>query len=778
MALGQLITTPMGANAAVQNVLLGNGVTVSNISYSGEASAIGRFSGNTNIGLSEGIIITTGTINNVDGGPHGPNNSASAGVDNNAGGYGPLTAQAGTQTQDAAILEFDFVPFSDSVKFNYVFASEEYPEFVCSDFNDAFAFYISGPGIVGQKNMALIPNSTTPITINTVNGGSVGASGSANGCPPGGLSNTQYYVDNTNGQTIQYDGFTTVLTAESKVECGETYHLVIAIADAGDGLYDSGIFLEANSLSSDTPVEMTHQLSTDVFGNPDIMAEGCVSTTVTISRNNNLDQPLSIPLQVSGTATQGTDFTSVPTSINFNPGQSQVQFTIDALEDGITEGQESIVLTLEVIDPCGNPSPIVLTIYINDVDPVGASASAPEILCPGDSTVITAVGSGGGGNYTYLWNTGETTESITVTPDATTTYSVDITDDCLNQTATTTITVNVPVFPPLVLDETADITEICPYIPATISGNPTGGNGVYFYEWSTVEGVFSDQNSVQVVPSTTTTYTITVTDGCRETTTEEVVYTILSPPLVLEMSPNQKICPWDSTEISVASTGGYGQHFYLWPQTEETSSSIWVKPLETTTYTVIVSDECQTFTVSGTTTVEVVKPTANFTISSHLAFNNVPIQFQNLSDNAVSYEWDFGDNLNTSTLIHPQNTYPEPGFYDIELVAIDTLGCKDTIVKTLEIEEEWYVYIPNTFTPDENRFNNVFKASTFGIQTMEITIFNRWGELVFSSNDLNFEWDGTHKGKISPDGTYVYKVKFLTNSERQKNRVGHVNLLR
>ena len=120
----QLITnggqTP---GALVQNVLIGPGVNVSNVFYSGTQSAIGTFDAtNASIGIDEGILITTGTINQGADGPHGPNDAANAGVDNGVGGYGQLTNLVGTQTYNAAILEFDFVPLSDTVKFNYVFA--------------------------------------------------------------------------------------------------------------------------------------------------------------------------------------------------------------------------------------------------------------------------------------------------------------------------------------------------------------------------------------------------------------------------------------------------------------------------------------------------------------------------------------------------------------------------------------------------------------------------------------------------------------------------------
>ena len=243
------------------------------------------------------------------------------------------------------------------------------------------------------------------------------------------------------------------------------------------------------------------------------------------------------------------------------------------------------------------------------------------------------------------------------------------------------------------------------------------------------------------------------------------------------MSPSVEICPGDSVQIGVTATGGFGQYFYLWPHSGETTSSVWVNPFETTTYEVIVSDECQTFTVEGTTEIVVIRPTANFTITSETVFNNIPIQFQNLSTDAISYQWEFGDG-GQSTIVHPSNIYAEPGFYTITLIATDEKGCTDTISRPLEVEEEWYIYIPNTFTPDGDRFNNFFTASTYGIQTVAVTIFNRWGQLVFTSQDLNFKWDGTFNGEVVIDGTYTYKVSFTTNSRRNRTLVGHVNVLK
>ncbi|MCH2225143.1 MAG: choice-of-anchor L domain-containing protein [Crocinitomicaceae bacterium] len=773
---GQLITNGgMSPTDLVQNVLLGSGVTVSNITFNGTPIAIGQFDGSaTNLGLSSGVIMTTGTIQNTPEGPHGPNNSEGAGMDNNAPGFSLLSSLiGGVQTYNAAILQFDFVPFSDTVRFNYAFGSEEYLEYVQAGFNDVFGFFISGPGIAGQQNIARLANGQA-VAIDNIHSAGTNINGTSFG-----PANSQFYVNNAGGATIQYDGFTKVLTAESEVQCGETYHLIIAIADAGDGVLDSGIFLEANSLSSKTPVDISHQLSQNLFNDEDIMAEGCVSTTVKIRRgNNDVGSSMTIPIQLSGTAIEGVDYSNIPNSITFPIGVQEVSFIINAFQDGITEGQESITITLPVLDPCGNPNPVSKTIYINDVEPVAVTISGEEVICPGDPVILTANPTGGAPPYTYLWNDGQDTQSITVSPLVTTTYSVSVTDDCLNETANANIEVIVPVHPALTLNQTPDITEICPYITAVLSANPTGGSGNFTYEWSSnFESNLGNTNSISVTPSTTTIYTVTVTDNCGNTITENIVYTITSPPLTLTMSPGVEICPGDSVEIGVTATGGFGQYFYLWPHSGETTSTVWVNPQNTQTYTVIVSDECQTFTVEGETEITVVRPTANFTVTSQTVFNDLPIQFQNLSEDAISYDWDFGD-FNESTDVHPTNIYDDPGIYIITLIATDKKGCTDTIARPLEVEEEWYIYVPNTFTPDGDRHNNDFRASTVGIQYLSISIYNRWGEQVFFSSDRSFIWDGTYEGTYVNDGTYTYAIEFVTNSRRQKSLTGHVNVLR
>jgi len=770
----------------VQNVLLGPGVTVSNINYSGSGSAIGSFTANVNnFGLSSGVVITTGTIYAGGNGPQGPNNSPNSGLDNGFPGYTLLSNQiGGASTYNAAVLEFDFVPYSDTVRFKYVFGSEEYPEYVGTPFNDVFAFFIAGPGISGLQNIAKLPNGQT-VAINNVNGGNPGAS------PPVGSSNAAYYVYNGTGSNspydgsntyMQYDGFTKVLEAVSRVQCGQTYHLIIAIADTGDGIYDSGIFLEANSLTSKVPVDISYVMSANSFNDGVTMAEGCVSTTVTLTRNtSNLSVPLTVPITLSGTATELIDYTDIPSSVTFPAGQSTVTFTFTALSDGLTEGVETVNMLFDVPDPCGGSNGVPLNLKIGDIQPVQVVVQSSDVTCPGQNVDITATVTGGGGPYTYLWNTGATTSTISVSPTSTQTYTVSVTDNCLHQTATASGTVNVPVFQPLTLSNSGDVVEICPYKPTNLSVTANGGAGTYSYVWTEVptsQVIATDVTTISVAPPASTSYQIVVTDMCGETANTTINYTITSPPLVLAMTPKQTICPYDPVQIGVVASGGYGQYYYQWPHSGETTASVTVAPATTTTYTVIVSDECQTFTVTGSTIVEVVKPIANFIISSHTLFNDLPITFQNTTIDGVSYQWTFGDG-HSSTVIHPNNTYDVPGTYTVTLIATNEIGCKDTIQKPITIQEEYWVYIPNTFTPDGNMANNTFVISTINIEKIEVSIYNRWGQLVYFSNNLRDDsWDGTYKDELVPDGTYTYKVTYVTKSNIQDTLVGHVNVFK
>ena len=774
LSRAQLITNnSLNPQGLVQNILLGNGVTVSNVTYNGSPAAIAQFTAaNTTLGINSGIVMTTGTTLPNGDGPQGPNDASGAGVDNNMGGFNLLSqAIQGTQTYNAAILEFDFIPYADTVRFKYVFGSDEYPEFAPPNnttYNDVFGFFISGPGITGFQNIAKLPNGAV-VSINNVNT----------------ITNPFYFVNNGDGNTspynqspqyIQYDGFTKVLEAISKVQCGQTYHLILAIADVGDGQWDSGIFLEANSLSTITPVEIEHTLSQQVFANPDWMAEGCVTTTVTLTRQSNLNQNLTIPVQLSGTATNGLDYSGIPGSISFPPGQTTVSFNIQSLTDALVEGLETLTLTFPLTDPCGNVTPLVLDLWIQDNQPMQVTLTSSSITCPGDPVTINSQISGGVQPYTYQWSTGQNTGSITFVPATSQTVWLAVSDACTGIPAYDTILVTVPILSPMTILTSPDITEICPYIPATLGVQVSGGSGQYTYLWTTNNVLSSTTDSLLVNPGSSSMYLITATDNCGNTIQDSVSYTILSPPLVLQTNGPFQICPGDSVALLVTASGGYGNYYYNW-STTATTPQITVAPQNSTSYFVQVSDECQTFSVAAVAMVQVVKPLANFYIMSQDPMQGLPVQFENASLNAWSYTWAFGDG-NGSFLVNPTHTYTQPGAYEITLIATNQEGCIDSISKWIDIAPERYIYLPNSFTPDGDGLNEYFYGRFIGLMSARFYIFNRWGEEVFFSDQLNFVWDASYEGVPVQDGTYTWYLIYEIEKGIYEDLSGHVNVIR
>ena len=231
-AVAQLSVMDSLTSSFVTDLLEGQNLTISNLVVNCPPSAMGHFSGTSEVPISQGLILTTGTAdaivqwvsNFASGGALGPGDSD---LNAEVGGMSP--------TYDACVLEFDCVPLGDTLLFNFAFGSEEYPEFVGSSFNDVFAIYLSGPGYQPQQNVAALPDGT-PVAINNVNAG----------------VNAQYFVDNEaqGGVYVVYDGFTSNLTAFAVVVPGESYHFKTAIADVADGAFDSGVMLEAFSFRS------------------------------------------------------------------------------------------------------------------------------------------------------------------------------------------------------------------------------------------------------------------------------------------------------------------------------------------------------------------------------------------------------------------------------------------------------------------------------------------------------------------------------------------------
>lgn len=356
IALSQL-TVQNGFNAQqLGNNLAGSNISVTNATVTGSNLQFGtfQFSG-SGFPLSSGVVLSTGSIFDCPG----PNSSPSTTTSLGGPGNPLLDAISGMPTHDAVELKFDFTVQSDKIEFQYIFASEEYNEFVGSSFNDVFAFFISGPGIVGEENIAIVPGTTVPVAINNIN-----------------LDNYwQYYHNNETGATnIEFDGYTTVLTAkkEGLIPC-QTYTLKLIIADASDGAFDSGVFLQENSL-----VQGTVSASINTYSANNIALEGCINASFTFSLDNAQTTNTYIKYAIGGSAINGVDYARIDTVLVIPAGQTSATIVIDAFPDGIAEGMESVELIYEPV-LCQGYDTIVM--YIQDYQSLLFKTSSSDLTC-------------------------------------------------------------------------------------------------------------------------------------------------------------------------------------------------------------------------------------------------------------------------------------------------------------------------------------------------------------------------------------------------------------
>ncbi len=246
-ANGQMIFKSKSSKQLVEELLPRNsfGITILNTHFQANPNSIASFvSMSDKLPIQSGVIMTTGIVNWVGY----PNDSPSSGCGMFTPGDSRLEKIAGATTSDAAILEIEFVANTDEVSFEYFFASEEYPEYVNKGVNDVFAFFIEGPDYDTLYNIAKLPTTGEPISVDHVNA----------------ERNSEFYIENKRwrgfsiedpgsslASIFQFDGMTTVLEAKAKIRPYATYKLTMAIADVGDNIYDSGVFIKAHSLKSE-----------------------------------------------------------------------------------------------------------------------------------------------------------------------------------------------------------------------------------------------------------------------------------------------------------------------------------------------------------------------------------------------------------------------------------------------------------------------------------------------------------------------------------------------
>ena len=420
----------------IDSILLGGGVVSSNHSFQGDAIQIGYFNAiNTNLNMDSGIVLSTGDIFALDPNYNGiinfPNNNVSdPDLLNVANSVPPLINQPFFVSGifDVALLEFDFIPNSDTLVFDYIFGSNEYLQWVNSEYNDVFGFFISGPGITGPYsspigfpngsiNIATVPNSNPPlpITISSINN----------------VLNSNYYINNTNVfQTLLCNGFTQKFQARTIVQCGETYHIRLALADGSDTSLDSWVFLEAGSFSSNGAIG----LSSGITNSDTLLHEGCNSAFFNFERTDTLGD-LTVRFNFSGTAIMGLDYDFLNDSLVIPSGQLVDTIFINPILDSIVEPTESVILSVIYEECSGQLDTSTATLYISDYTPMQISLLDSVNICDqqGEFATLKSNLAGGLDPVNINWSNGSNLDSITVSPSKTTTFSVIAFDNCYKE---------------------------------------------------------------------------------------------------------------------------------------------------------------------------------------------------------------------------------------------------------------------------------------------------------------------------------------------------------
>jgi len=580
----------------VNNILLGNGVTATNITFSGDGNQLGYFSnglaGAINpLGIDSGIVFSSGDVNDITtggsttyGGPGDPDLLTIA-----------QTINAGiTSTHDAATLEFDFVPDGDTVEFRFVFASNEYTTYINTVYNDIFSFFISGPGFTGPyasptgfpngaQNLAVVPGTATPITISTIHPG----------------LNSQYYINNPSANTFNFNGYTTAISIKFYVTCSALFHFKFSIADCQDGTLDTGVFMEGSSFSSATPTAI--QFSTAAIGGDSTIIEGCDGAVLNLIRPSIIGDT-TLHFTIGGTATNGVDYTLIADSVSYLTGFDTASIVVTPLTDALIEGRESITITSTNVNACGVTVISADSLYIDDVPFITAVSSDTLLNCPTPNPIpisVSIIGTPPPSTYDYYWtdtqgNTYPNDSIILVPALETDTFYVEVISYCNLITVTDTIIVN--VIPLFSLASTQSDTNNCVGDVVNFTTTPSIA-GTYTYSWSSTPNIGTINSSTDSTSigtfniDGTNQIIVTVDNGGFNCIVKDTMYVNTNLiPIITTTTSDTSICI-DGTASLFANFIGTPPVSLIWDNGLVGNGPHQVNPTaDTTTYTVYAQD--------------------------------------------------------------------------------------------------------------------------------------------------------------------------------------------
>lgn len=551
----------------IEDVLITGCLEAFNVVYDGDSTAIAYFNNGQVFGMQSGVVMASGSAAVITGGTDQVmgQETTQADVEADLSTISQLNGGA-SDIHDEAIIEFDFIPSSDTTEFDFVFASSEYPTYEFSSYNDVFAFFVSGPGITGAYadnaiNVALVPGTTAPITISSVNG----------------TTNPAFFAGYTGGTNPFFNvgGYTTKITAimGGLTPC-ETYHIKFAISDAGDGSLSSYVFFEESSFSSGGDVSMgnTSTVGTDV----DIY-EGCsnywIFDRIDTTAEAMLDT-IHIDLLIGGTATENTDYTLNTTNLVILPGEYYDTLFYNALWDGVAESNEYIVFELLNGCPCNQQSTND-TIWIFDNFQLNPVITDDMLICNNTEVTVdvTINPLQDASLVDYLWSDGSTGTSITYTPTVTETIWVNASTPCQQDT---TVEMTIIVVPPIDSSFAISKDSICigEEIAITFTGSATS---FATFNWDFDSGnpaTATGQGPHAVSYNTEGDKIITLDiddNGCLANNSLNVY---VSPVPTITITPTNNLCNGNCNgELLAQPQGNFLPYLFVWSDGQTTNPS-------------------------------------------------------------------------------------------------------------------------------------------------------------------------------------------------------------
>lgn len=781
----QLVVDRSGNNgnpdSLLNNILITGGAWTSPVTFSGDVTQIGYFNSTaSNIGLSEGVIMATGDINVAIGSPGNFTGSAGNITTSTAADPDLTILTGGTALNDVAVFEFDIKPGAETIEFRYVFASEEYNEYTCSNFNDVFGFFISGPGISGPftggaVNIAQVPGKNIPVMINTVNNG-VSSLGTATNCSnidPDWTANSVYFVDNelnTDPTGVEYDGFTIPLTAKiSGLQCGAVYHIKLAVADAFDSSFDSAVLLEAGSfetvvilepeIGADTNLCIGQSLTLDpgLTGYAYKWSTGETTETIDINSSGKYWVEVSHSTGCSGTDTidvqyadsiiQLTEESSLcstnPILLDVGPGYSNVSWS-----DGSTTPAISVtnpgIYSVSATDV--NDCPAFASKSITK-DTLFPSIEGPEEYCMENGAVFIHTTQ----SYdSVVWNTGVENDTIKVLEGI---YSVEVFD---NNNCRGVDTFQVKEVIPIPIEISGD-TSYCEGDQVTLRAT-TGFEGYAWNNGDSTNFIRVGQGDYSVIGFNSV--------GCLSYDTVKV--NELRRPKDFLTGFNE-VCTGDSTPLT--HTGSFSQLMWNNGSTLDT--------IQATPGMNILNAQLPNGCWGKDTIIvyPIPYPTLKIDYDSFMCLGT-PEKFS-WEGEYTAIEWSEG----VQVLDEKEARVFEEGVYSVKTE--NKLGCpyNDTIeIKMIECFDTCKVFIPNTFSPNNDLVNDFFGAVQHPNCIMDeylLQVFNRWGDKLWQTENLNEYWDGSlQSGDKVQQGVYIYKLMYQRKDNSPVHKVGHVNLLK